>query len=487
MNRTKAALVIVPLVLVAGCGVFLPPFSDGTLSPTVTIDPNDKPTAYLIGELEGVIADEIQDMVDLVAHTGTEADGAIVIAGSAVDGLDDTQKAAVKAAFNAHQPIAVVHVAEPQIEALLGILGEADTDVELPDGVLYAEVYAIDKEAGGDTWTSTWHPPSTTYTQTLETIETNLIGTTTTTESEPVRLEDTYDSDYNQDTRMLSFMQWLSGNGTRSDSELAQASKRWALAQAANSNNLTELAAAWIDEKRFQQAGNNYTLSYFVYGCHSRSSNQDFYFVQQYGVFNGSNAFTHNESKKRGRYLGAIEIDAWVERYQNRDEVGLIQSSPQTVNNTTSLTSSVEFSIGGEVGYDDGPTGGVSVGMTIGSSKTVDVRDCNTLNKSGDKGNNAHWRYEFKRVEKDTSGFGGTLLRNCLEAVPDLARNTFQPLNQWIWRVGSPRYASRKMTVQLKVELVETTMTWGITFTEVNHSVRKGVWAHTIRLPLPPL
>ncbi len=485
--RKSAGLLLLLVTSLAGCGAWFLPLAGDLTQAGIAVDPNDKPAAYLIGELEGVIADEIHDMVDLIAHTGSESDEAILIAGGAVGDLDETQKTAIKAAFEAHQPVAVVHVTEPQIEALLASLGDADADVELPDGVLYAEVYAIDKEANGDTWTSTWHPPSTTYTRTVESIETNLDGSTTTTETEPERIEDTYDSNYNQDTRMLTFMQWLAGNGTRADAEPAQASKRRALEEAANSNNLTELASAWIDEKRFQQEGNNYTLSYFVYGCHSRKNDQDFYFVEQYGVFNGSNAFTHNESKRQGRYLGAIDINAWVHGYQNRSEVGLIQSSPQTVNNTTSVTSSVDFSIGGEVGYDAGPVATASAGMTIGSSKTIEVRDCNTLNKSGDEGNNPHWRFEFKRVEKDTDGFGGTVLRNRLGSVPDLARNTFQPVNQWIWRIaGNTRSYSRRMGVCLKVELVETSMTWGIMFTEVNHSVRKEEWTHHVRLPLPP-
>ncbi|MBN1342097.1 MAG: leukocidin family pore-forming toxin [Phycisphaerae bacterium] len=473
-------VLLIPVVIAVGCGTWFPP-TPGPVEPNVT------PEAYLIGELEGVTADEIHDFIDLTAHVGAESNAPIIIAGGAIDELDATQQAAVKAAFEAGHTIALVHAGEDELDALHQILG-LDHQYELPDGVYYAEVYALDRETDGSLWQALWLPPETTATSQTETVEITLAdGSTKTTQTDPVLIELGCDTNEDQDSRMIGFVEWLDEDGERDDSPLAQAAKQQAAAQAANSNNLTDLASAFVNQVNYQQEGNNYTLSHFVYSCHSINNGQDWFFVQQYCVLNGSGAYTTNQGMKKGKYLAIVETEAVMDSFAgNGDAVGLIQSTPQTANNVTSVTSGVEFELGGSMSFSkDGPEAGLSAGMKISSSKTVNVQDIKTINKSGDNVNNAKWRYEANLCQ--IGSITDCFFQNCITNPPDLSISSFQPVNQWIWRMSPDvRNGDRTMRVYFGTQLGMSEEGWYFFYATITTNFSGFGRYCYISLPFPP-
>jgi hypothetical protein len=163
----------------------------------------------------------------------------------------------------------------------------------------------------------------------------------------------------------------------------------------------------------------------------------------------------------------------------------MIQSSPETTNNQQSVTSGVDFTVGGDVGISkSGPSATVSSGITISNSKTVNIKDCNVTNKSNDRSNNAHWFYQFNRCSAI-----GYLLYAGVTDPPSLATSTFQPVNQWIWRV-TPKLRENKIPVHVRVN-VDLCSSAGILIyywiANIKHTTTSaGVWEYNMYIPYPP-
>jgi hypothetical protein len=207
-------------------------------------------------------------------------------------------------------------------------------------------------------------------------------------------------------------------------------------------------------------------------------------------VFFGGGAYGEKKvqynQEGKGWYLDSIELDSYMQGFDyNASAVGMIQSSPETANNVESVTSGVSFTIGGEVGIDkNGPSGKISGGVTISNSRTVNIQDCQAINKSNDRSNNAHWIYKFKRC--DTISY---FLYAGVTDPPALSINTFQPVNHWIWRV-TPTLRQNNVPMHVKLN-VNLCWTWGtIDFywkTHPDHSTTDGgSWEYNVYMPYPP-
>ncbi len=189
---------------------------------------------------------------------------------------------------------------------------------------------------------------------------------------------------------------------------------------------------------------------------------------------------TTNANRHKGKYMDKIELDAWVTGYENNPPmVRMMRSSPETANNQTSITSGVSYSLGGEVALD-GPK--VTGGISIESSETVIVSDCNVYNQSNDRQNNAHWLYEFRRC--DASGTWKDHLSN----PPALAVTTFQPINQWIWKMAPQVRAARPtILVRFRPQLVDTDMTYYFFAYKLKNTRWRWAINSKMRFPFPPL
>jgi hypothetical protein len=161
-------------------------------------------------------------------------------------------------------PIVLVDADDEEIIALHLAVGDDDFQFTLPYNVEYAEIYAIDLEENGSIWQWVTYPPQTD--------------------------EDDADTDARQDTRAEFFLNWLEDNGERmEEASVAEADANAKVA--ANSNDLTQLAAAFVDQQNFSKYGNNYQIAHYVYGCHSVETGDDWFYVQQQCVFSGNKAY----------------------------------------------------------------------------------------------------------------------------------------------------------------------------------------------------
>jgi len=456
-----------PMFLILGCipyFTFLPGSEDPDLYNN-TVPPvkvTFESPVYYLGKVQGDLSDEVQGSITLTAYDGISTNGPILIDGSEVNTLTAQQSAGILATYNAGHPIILLHVTADQIVALHTILGHTDFDFTMPEGITYAEVYATDLEPEGDMFQWVQYPP-------------------TVSETDPDNAED-------QQSRVNLLVDWLKTNGKRMDTVEAQTAKR----EAKDGNDLTQLAAAFVNQSNFSQSGNNYQITHYIYSCHSYDTGDDWFYVQQQGVFNGSGAYAGRIEWYKGGagdvaywYMDKIEMDTWMKGYDNNAVVvGMQQSSPETANTETLVTSGVSFNIGGEIGVDkNGPSAKISGGVTISNSKTVNVKDCVVLNKSNDRLNNSHWLYTFKKCDSIAHfAYAG------LTDPPALSVNTFQPLNQWIWRMRPElRQNSIPMRAKLKVDLVGTTGMWDFMWVAHPWTYSGGsqTWEYDVRLKYP--
>jgi hypothetical protein len=466
MKKHLWEVLLVGLVTMGGCidpDSLIDDDDDSALQPETYTE-----KVYLIGTLSGEMEDELHDYITFVAYDGSSTDAPIVIAESSIGQLTNAQITGLNAAFDAHMPIVLVDVDADQIVALRALLGDANFHFTLPTNEEYAEIYAVDKEEDESIWQWVSYPPI----------------------DEDAEGDD--DTDSRQDTRAAYFLKWLTLNDIRMASVEAQESLENAKSvSGASDSELTSLAAAFVSQENFSRYGNNYQVTHYVYGCHSIDTGYDWFYIQQQCIFYSGGAMqpmkTSYNQEGKGYYMDKIEVDSWMEGYDNNTStVGMMQSSPSTANNVSTVTSGVSWNIGGEIGVSkEGASGKISGGVTISNSTTINISDCTVINKSNDRGNNAHWTYNFKRCDS-VSYFLYAGLTN----PPDLATATFQPLNQWIWRMNS---TMRNNNVPMHVKLdITLCWTWGtIDFYWKTHAdhypTSGGTWEYDVYIPYPPL
>jgi hypothetical protein len=471
MNRFFIFLLVSGIVCLGGC---VPPLIDlSDLTDNASEEEKQievyEGKVYLIGTLTGTLKEEFDAAMTFTDYTDGATDGAIVISADAFGSLTQAQLDGFAAAFAAHQPIILVQATADQItDFVQQILGDSYS-FNLPYGFEYAEVYAIDMEEGDDIWQWSLYPPDVT---------------------------DDEDTAEEQQDRLGDLVDWLQENSTRMTQASAENAKA-AAAAAAGSNDLIQLASAFVNQSNFRKAGVDCQVTHFIYSCHSLATGYDWFYVQQQCVFNaggawqgkatdfwGPNAWWYSERVQW--YIDKIDIDSTMNGYDyNSTDVGMIQSSPATANNVQSVTSGVDFSIGGDVGVDkSGPSATVSGGVTISSSRTINIQDCQVVNKSNDRSNNAHWVYQFNRC----SAIGYFLYAGVTDP-PSLAINTFQPVNQWIWHMSSKlRENNVPIHVSVNIDLCSSA---GILYyywiANIKHTTTSaGQWEYNLYIPYPP-
>lgn len=426
---------------------------------------------YVIGTLDGPLASELDASIDFTPYDGTATDGPIFLSPNALGGLTDTEKTGLLAAFEAREPIVLVDAGANAVNSLLDILQENQFDFTLPAGVEAVEIFALDHEANGDVYQWAMYPP-------------------TDSAEDP-------DGGGDQQGRVNSLIAWLKADGERSDVDetaRAAATARLRNAAATGGQELTQLASAFVKQDNFTSYGNRYQVSHFVYGCHSLTTGDDWIYVQQRCLFYAGGAYKgkqewydHQPGATAFWYLDNITIDTGLKGYDDDPaSVGLQQASPETANNVAQVTSGVSWSVGGDVSVSkDGPSGTISGGVTISNSTTINVQDCEVVNQSASRGNNAAWSYQFKKCDTIAYiGYAG------LTDPPRLATTTFQPCNHWIWRVSSSaRATTPPMHVKLKVGITGTTGIWKFFwYAYPEHmSLDGGTWEYDVPFAYPSI
>jgi hypothetical protein len=461
--KSKLLVAVIFLFLQTSC-VFSPNFlDDGTDEDVNEIIKHDG-EVFLIGSLTGDLADELNEAITFTAYDNASDDAPIVFSGDSIDGLTDQQKAGVLAAYEAHQPIVLIWANSTQIDSL-NLLLQDNISFEMPEGFDSVEVYAVDMEPEGDAFEWIQYPPS---------------GA----DVEP-------DDEDDQEGRSNVLVEWLGRDGERMLGEESAKIKNMAVS---SGNDLMQLSSAFVNQQNFSKLGNNYQISHYIYSCHSLETNDDWFYVLQSCVFNAKGAYTGTRIYAKGSsgwyakwYLDNIELDSYMVGYDNDSaKVGLQQSSPETANHEVQLTSGITWNVGGELAADkNGIAGKITGGISVSNSKTFSVRDCEVTNQSIDRGSNAHWYYQFARSDSVSHFHYASVTEP-----PALSTSTFQPVNQWVWRmVPALRNAAVPLRVKLKVQLVSTQGIYQFLWkSRPNQTTQDGgTWTYDIKLKYPPL
>ncbi len=465
------------LLLLSGCiPQLFPELPDPAVLETIlqnTVNLPDVSTAkvYRIGTFAGPLTEELAASFTFTPYDDTSTDAPIFIADTALAGLSDAQKAGIVATFQARNPILIVRADAAAADALIDLLQGDPFDFEMPSAVAYADVFAVDTESNGDIYHWSMYQPEDSA-------------------ADP-------DGPGDQQGRVNLLVAWLESNGHRTDGSgavLSTARSNLQRAAAAAGQELTELASAFIKQDNFSNSGNNYQVSHYVYGCHSNDTGDDWIYVQQRGLFYAGGAykgrFQRYPNGQAGesvfQYLGNVDLDIGLSGYDgNTASVGLQQSSPETANNVAQVTTGVSWNVGGDVSFSkEGPAISLTGGVTISNSTTFNVQDCEVVNSSASRGNNAAWSYQFKRCDTWAEiGYAH------LYDPPKLATTTFQPVNQWIWRMSPSVRATRPpLHVKLGVNLVSSTGKMTFIWTaHPEHDVKSASWEYDVPFAFPPI
>jgi hypothetical protein len=452
--------IIIPLVCSMGCGFQPPsPLNEPSEPPVFGFD------AYKIGDIDGPLADEFHEKLQLVQHTGLEGHAPILIAADALQNLGDEQRAAILSAYEANYPILLVQADAAAVNDLHVLLGDSTYDFSLPEDMEYVEVHAVDRESDGSMWVWTSYPPATEVEETTldtqyELDDEGFIIEGSAVESAPVTTTSFLaDEDPAQDLRADGLVEWLDADGQRSEALPSVTAKERATLQAGG-NELTNLAHAYNSSHRYQVGKTTVLVQYYVYSCHSKETEEDWFLIIQKLKCNSTNDYIYDTDLHRGLFVDSVTADTWLEGYDDDPAVELMDSSPENANNVTDVTSSVSVNVGGTITMN-GPS--ISGGVTVSNSETVHVKDCEVINNS------------ISRLARRLGG------------VPSLAKHFFAPVNQWIWKVspaaGQPNMQHR-ITFAMREDSIEKR---GIFYYDTHRKeIRGKVWSNSIPLQYPP-
>ncbi len=394
-----------------------------------------------IGEIRGSFAAEIAKSAIKGKFGQTEA--ATLLSASYLDAIQDTEKVILRSSFEANNPVILVRPSYQEIRNLVKILGIEDAISFPEDAIGTVDAYAVDKE-DGTIWQSTFM--STSVGQKDLTISHTDDNGVTMVNKMSLGTYVMAETDYLGVEKVLN---WINESGKRNNSEFAGSSLKQAKSKLVNNTNqLTDLAQAFVDQVYYTLRDNkgniaNYTVSSFAYSCYSIDNGNNWFYVQQFGVFSPGNVYTVDNDQQQYWYTDLYEQNSWPTNFKDSRTVNLIISSPQTTINTATATSSVSYSISGTVGFSDkGGSGSITGGMSISNSTTVQIPDLTINNRSLTSTNNAQWQFVIPRSHGVDDG-----CVNSLSTVVGISHNTFQPMNQWLWRVDDSARNSGALSV----------------------------------------
>lgn len=430
----------------------------------------------VLGELDGTLAATLE--AALVAKGAFEPgsqDGPVFVGGDILSQQPNESLERLAQAYADGRPIVFLQPtpqAVLELQTLLGLEPNYQLPTNLPDGREYPEAIAFDRESTGE-FRLEIYPP--------EPYGPDEFG---------FRWEDSLE---NQAQRVELILDWCREDNIRPSTLLEEG-------EVVSSNDLRALAQAQVNSQVYTNAGAIYQITHYIYSCHSFTDpsaiDSDWFYVQQSCQINYSGGYSKREGISRalaGLYGGSLELDNFFFTYDNAAEgqnVLLAINTPENANNVSRVSSGVSWSFGGTVGFrGKEPTGGISGGVSVSHSESFEVSDCQVVNNSLSRFNNALWSYNFEKAKGIRYPYYAGLTDP-----PALSRTNFQPVNQWIWRV-SPKVrnspAGARFRTSIKSSLVAsnggTTTAAPYVGAGPFHKTTDFSWNITVPVSYPPV
>lgn len=268
------------------------------------------------------------------------------------------------------------------------------------------------------------------------------------------------------------------------------------------SRSIEEVVNAFEQRHIFQFRRNVHSLTTRVWAVHDATRNEDWFFVRQQGLFSAANEILPDgdpggaDAMNRGRFTDLYTINTRVPGWENTPSVWLEHSSPLTAEKVQKVTSSVSWNLTGKLSANvkaaEKPEAGggaeISGGVSMNQSFSFDVNDVTTSNQSGTAANDAGWRFDIAWPTW-SDGFGCIGFLG-LGPLPSVAKGTFQPVLQWIWRVSAevrerhPAGLPVEVTFGTRVRHIYYGPGCSWNFTNWNHP--SGPMAQGMVVPWPP-
>lgn len=458
----------------------------------------------VLGKLDGRLAAPLMEAVEpglsLAEHQGSLP---VVLSGSRTARLTESEAQALRATFEAGHPVLLVNVTSAHVDALHAVLRTGHRHTFAP-GVYHLEAYGFNREPDGSYAQGSFSDPETEARTQRELVCRNENGTTVSATLDtgciappdgPVPPE-----------QLVAIRGWIADAGKRRPQDRGSRSRRVLLPRTGRRedeppNKLTELARSFVDtfswtstvSLPFSLGGrrtytNHYQVTTYVYSCYSADDTSSWFFFEQHWVLNASNSFVVDTDKVRMYYVTGYGMNAVPAGFSgDTASVGLLASSPGTTEGGTAVTSSVSFGINGTVGFEGkAGAGSVTGGMTVSSAETFEIPDVSVQNLSAATQNNASWKYSIPKATLIQTG----ACDNTLNPAKLVSRSTFQPVNQWLWKVG-PREerfsADLSFTVTVVGSTIATCNAFGCSCDVVNVIQEPVLAPHHLSVPFPPV
>jgi hypothetical protein len=412
----------------------------------------------IAGLVSGPLIEEIHQVFPKAsAYDGVSTDAPVFIAANDLESLSEAVWGAIEATFANQHPLALINPDAAQINYLLGKLG-LNGAYRLPLGHARAEIFAIDIEAGGHLFQWVAVPP--------------IVGGSALSSAGYDYVAEADDTPFLQLGRTDVFRQWLAQNGTRVTSRLTsqreQATQQLKSAMQVagdTDSNLLDLAQAMVSTANFtirlgKTQQNYYQITHYVYSCHAFStslatSSEWFYVIEQAawnsspgyrGIQHEPPSFSGIAQDTAGQYAHSysvdhfipMSVDDWTTPIASTGNVSLMATTPDSTSNVETVTSAINYNLGATVGFKgSSPVATLNGGASMTNSVSFNIQDVTVHNLSGaDTNYNTKWNYVFARPSQ-TLAWDGIWPYGKLTAPTALSHETFQPVNQWIWRVDS--------------------------------------------------
>ena len=424
----------------------------------------------VIGILDGPLADNIQNSTELDHHSGETMIGPLLIPGSEVEFLDDSQKAYIKTCFDAHYPILFLEINNIQVALAYEFLETGmvfndnkeekflwcgfekidEGDVEVVIGYYPDEMVTINPCPDGNCLDPT---TNSTFREMLEEAA---------AEGNPIQIPENMNEhvktyDYTEDiqqTNVNDINTWMAGMAAKKKAK-KEATK--VVKETTEMQELSEIADECKITTLFTGAeGKKYQIITSVSACREYSSGEAYYLFDQKLSLNNAPGYDH----RRWCYLlfnydeyysvpHSFDINTYpvTATGETADDVHVHRLSPGGSVSTVSFSDSFSFSLGGSIAINNkGISASVSTGISMSKSVSYDVPEMSVSSYALDnpEANQLRWVYQFPLLEAD-----GDSICSKFGEIRNVHKSTTQYEQAWIW--SAPRDSKFTGTINIDV------------------------------------